>query len=177
MNLSRKLTEKVQRNRDITNNEKKNKMAWFKQQGMVEILKCAWYITIIKSLIGPGYCVFLISLSLSSNSTVGSGILILGQLLSDLAHRNTRRNKQRRCVRQQCTRHGLEGSLDKGLSALDRGDFRVSNEELVGDARVAVVDVEVCGEACLSGKVWDCLLREGMVGRGWREILVFYGGY
>ena len=122
-----------------------------------------WYITIIikKSLIGAAICVFLIFLSLSNNgSTVGSGMLILGQLLSDLAHRNAGCNKQGGRVGQQCTRHRLEDSLDEGLSALDGGDFRVSDDKLVGDARVAVVNVEVCGEACLSGEVWDCLLRE-----------------
>lgn len=120
-------------------------------------------------------------LSLSNSSTVGSGgsILILGQLFSDLTHRNAGRNKQGRGVGQQSTGHGLESSLDKCLSALDGGDFRVSDEELVGDTGVAVVDVEVCSEACLSGEVWDCLLlrerERGCMVEG--ERLVFYGSY
>lgn len=39
----------------------------------------------------------------------------------------------------------------------------MGDEELVCDTGVAVVDVEVCGKARLSGEVWDCLYNYGRV--------------
>lgn len=76
-------------------------------------------------------------------------------MLGNLGNGDLGGDEESGSIGEQGAVQSLESGLDKGLSAFGRSQFRVSNNELIGDTRVTVVYVQVGSESSLSRQVRD----------------------